>query len=216
RLYRSKAARAEEIAGHDVERVGIAEVEHTRIHHRLHRAERRDDQPLQRGPRLVAAHVVERGGIERQRAIARAHEHVEETRQRRLALAPDDARPARSRVDLDVVYAGLGRQRPLDAAHAAGAAHAVDEQQRLAAASAEVANRVTRDLGTCPDSMAVVRCDLGAHRDSSACVAGTLSNRSPTPGSAPSGWASASMIVTMQPAIDAANSAIASHTTGCR
>src|SRR5690606_13654729 len=122
----------------------------------------------------------------------------------------DDASAARRRVDLHVDDTGLRGQRPIDAPDASRAAHAVDQEQRLATAGPEVADRVARDLGTGPDAMRVVRADAGAHRSVSVCAVGTFSSRSPTSGSAASGCATAITIVTMQPAIVATKSASAS------
>src|SRR5690606_19499311 len=79
-----------------------------------------------------------------------------QVRQRNLRLTPDDARAARRRIDLHVLDARLGRERSLDASNTPGAANAVDEEQRLAPAAAQVANRVTRDLRARPDAMRIV------------------------------------------------------------
>src|SRR5690606_13117049 len=123
-------------------------------------------------------------GVERQRPIAGLRQHLEQARQRGLAITPNDACTPRCGIDLHVGHTGLRGQRALDRAHAARAANAVDEQQRLSVAAAEVAYRMPRDLGPLPDAMV----DLRGYHVGSAWADGTFSSRSPMPGSESSGW----------------------------
>ena len=143
-------------------RVDRTEVEHDGEHHRLHRADRGDQQALQRGARFAASRVVERSRIERQRAIADAIEPVEDRRQRRDPSSRHAIRARRAAALIETRSTpGKRGQRALDQPRAARCS----ARRRSRASTSrrtvgEIAHHVTLDLGTSP----CIACTRGSRR----------------------------------------------------
>ena len=130
-----EAEPAEELVRRAIRRVDRAQVQRPGEHHALHRAEPRHEQTLERGARFAAPPVVERARIERQRAVTRSRRGFEHCRQRGLGRSPDHSRAPGDGVDRRLDDARQRGERTLDQPDAPGAAHALDEQHRLAVAA---------------------------------------------------------------------------------
>ncbi|MBV6417453.1 MAG: hypothetical protein CMLOHMNK_02153 [Steroidobacteraceae bacterium] len=141
---------AQQIARGRIDAVEGPEVKPARIHHRLHRAEACDHELLERGAMLAPSRVVERGGIERQRRVARAGQRSENLRQRTHAILPGDTCASRGGVDLHVDDTGHVADGALDQPHAGGAAYALDQEYRFVPTVAEIAQHMTGEFRPCP------------------------------------------------------------------
>ena len=81
RRRHQQAEPAQQLARGCIERAGGAEVDRRGIHHGLHGAEARDQQPLERVARFAAPQVIEAARVERQRVIAGARQRLQQLRQ---------------------------------------------------------------------------------------------------------------------------------------
>ena len=172
---------AEQVARRDVRVVERAEPQRARVHHRLHRAEAGDGEPLQRIARLAAA-----GVVQRRRGRAAAHGSRRGPARRRSARS-DDAAPsytmrARCAAALTPTSAtpGSAHERALDQPAARGAAHAVDQHDRLAPAVGALRTRWRASSGRAIAAALLARLgEVGRARRPCRCATGS-SRRAPS------------------------------------